>query len=139
MDRGKKACNGDRETCHKDHKSGFQRNIGNTAAQDPDLGKCKECYQQSVNTLGTRKKLKKQNLGKFVRDVYKRQVLEGLGREPFPRLQSFPVFGSRTVSYTHLDVYKRQVYAFKTRQTVQECAFYEPDKKEGKESSGKAV
>ena len=67
MDRGKKACNGDRETCHKDHKSGFQRNIGNTAAQDPDLGKCKECYQQSVNTLGTRKKLKKQNLGKFVR------------------------------------------------------------------------
>ena len=31
------------------------------------------------------------------------------------------------------------VYAFKTRQTVQECAFYEPEKKDGKESSGKAV
>lgn len=31
------------------------------------------------------------------------------------------------------------VYAFKTRQTVQECTFYEPEKKDGKESSGKAV
>ena len=31
------------------------------------------------------------------------------------------------------------VYAFKARQTVQECAFYEPEKKDGKESSGKAV
>ena len=31
------------------------------------------------------------------------------------------------------------VYAFKTRQTVQECAFYESENKDGKESSGKAV
>lgn len=67
MDCGKKTCDSDRKTSHKDHKTGFQGNISNTAAQDTNLGKCKECYQQSVNTLRTGKKLKKQNLSKFVR------------------------------------------------------------------------
>ena len=67
MDCGKKTCDSDRKTSHKDHKTGFQGNISNTAAQDTNLGKCKECYQQSVNTLRTGKKLKKQNFSKFVR------------------------------------------------------------------------
>ena len=48
MDCRKKTCDSNRKTSHKDHKTGFQGNISNTAAQDTNLGKCKECYQQSV-------------------------------------------------------------------------------------------
>ena len=47
-------------------------------------------------------------------DVYKRQqiswcVLDELCRQAFILLPSLPMMCQRTVSYTHLDVYKRQL------------------------------
>ena len=47
MDCRKKTCDSNRKTSHKDHKTGFQGNISNTAAQA-------EGYGAAVDLNGTR-------------------------------------------------------------------------------------